>query len=195
LKTVVKKTLANTRARFQRLSDAKLFSGWVRTFDNDSIIVVSNNDTQCKPGDEFVFQVYGPGKVFLFRGLLEAQYGRELSLKVSSTVQQTAAKEEMRLLTDGVSGTLIGEGQEVEVMVLDISAGGAGVVTAFYLSKDTPVELHLASPAGPIAVKGEVKNCREAEGMRSQYRVGISITPVTRIDSARWNQMLELDAA
>lgn len=189
----MKKTLANTRARFQRLSDAKLFSGWVRIFDKESIVVMSNKPAVCKAGDEFMFQVYGPGKVVLFKATFQAQYAKELSFAISSPLQYAPAKEEMRVLTEGTTGVLTGEGHEMEVMLIDISAGGAAVISAIYFSKETPVELQVASPAGPISLKGEVKNCREADGMGSQYRVGIRLAPVTRVDSARWNQMLEMD--
>ncbi len=169
----MKKTLANTRARFQRLSDAKLFAGWVRIFDKHTIVVLSNTTAPCKPGDQFMFQVYGPGKVVLFKAGVQAQYGHEISFSILSEMQYAPAKEEMRVLAEGTTGVLKGDGHEMEVMLIDISPKGAAVISAIFFSKETPVELLVASPAGPINLKGHVRNCREAEGMRSQYRVGI----------------------
>lgn len=95
----MRKNLSNTRARFQRLSDAKLFSGWVRNFGKHSILVVTPKDVECAAGEEFMFQVYGPGKVAVFRAVLESCVGNELSLRYAGDITYMPGTEEMRIST------------------------------------------------------------------------------------------------
>jgi len=192
---MLRKKLSNTRARFQRLRDAKIFSGWVRTFSENNVVVVTPKDMEYETGDTFVFQVYGPGNIAVFRAVMEYCSGNVLSLRLASTVHFATQTEDMRLLLEGTTGVLMSEGCNFDVMLVDVSARGAAVLSSGQLDKGAPIELHIDSNLGQVVVKGEVKYCRKAEGMQDQYRIGMSLKPDNRIDSARWQQILAAEAA
>src|SRR5579862_9374640 len=156
---MLRKTLSNTRTRFQRLRDAKLFTGWVRSFRKNNVVVVTPKEFEGSISDEFIFQVYGPGNIAVFRAILEYSSGCELSLRLASEVHFTSAAEDMRLLLDGTSGALLSNGSEIDVLVVDVSARGAAVMASAELSKGDPVELRIDSNFGQVIVKGEVKYC------------------------------------
>jgi hypothetical protein len=192
---MVQKTLSNTRARFQRLKDAKLFTGWIRSFRKNNFVVVTPKEYEGAISDEFIFQVSGPGNVAVFRAILDYCHGNELVLRLVSEIRFTSAAEDMRLLIEGTSGALVSDGCEFEVLVVDVSATGAAVIASVELKKGDPVELRIDSTLGQVMVKGEVKYCRSAEGQSNQFRIGMSLTPDNRVDSARWQRLLSSEAA
>ncbi len=192
---MVKKTRANTRARFQRLRDAKFFWGWVRTFGKTNVVVALATEAKCERGDVFIFRVHGPGTTAVFRAVLEFQHGNELTLGLVGDVHYEEGEEDMRVLMDGASGKLISLGTELEVLVVDVSACGAAVLCDVELPKDSVVELYLDTRMGQVVAKGVVKYCRSASGLNNQYRIGMSLTPENRVDLARWQQLLLSEAA
>ncbi|HEY3780878.1 MAG TPA: PilZ domain-containing protein [Fimbriimonadaceae bacterium] len=190
---MLKKHFFNTRARIQRIRDAKLFSGWVRSFSGTTVVVTLNRDENVRPGESFVFQVQGPGSVAMFTAVLELAFGTELTLKLVSEVRFTKSEGSMRLLVEGMTGQLIYDEYELEVTILDLSENGAGVVTDESLEKGTGIQLIIDSPQGRVDCAGEVIYCRPLDD--NQYRIGMSIKPQNRVDTARWQRLLFSDAA
>src|SRR5690242_8609715 len=109
-----KKTFTNTRTRFQRISDAKLFSGWIRKFGRSMFMVTLSREAAVSPGEEFAFQAFGHGTLGVFRGILTLVSGYDLTFSYSSEVQLQKSKEEMRLLVEGMTGSMCYRGCETD---------------------------------------------------------------------------------
>jgi hypothetical protein len=62
------------------------------------------------------------------------------------------------------------------------------------VEKGTGIELIIDSPQGRVDCKGEVIYCRRLN-IGNQYRIGMSIKPQNRVDTARWQRLLFSDAA
>jgi PilZ domain len=191
---MLKKHFFNTRARVQRIRDAKLFSGWVRSFSGTTLVATLSREAQVTPGETFVFQVQGPGSVAMFTAVLELAFGMELTLNLISEVKFVKSDGTMRLLVEGMTGQLIYENYEIDVTILDLSENGAGVVTDEALEKGTGIQLVIDSPQGRVDCSGEVIYCRRLE-VGNQYRIGMSIKPQNRVDTARWQRLLQAEAA
>ena len=48
-----------TRARFQRLRDARLFNGWIENFFGSKVEVTTSTEFPVEIGDEFRFEGFG----------------------------------------------------------------------------------------------------------------------------------------
>jgi hypothetical protein len=190
-----RRSFSNTRTRFQRLRDAKLFAGWVRNFARNTLIVTINKQVAMEPGEEFSFQVFGHGSSAVFRAALVVQCGDELTFAITDAVRLVKTHEEIRLLVEGVTGVLRYDGCETEVHMVDISPGGAGLLIPHMIQKDTKVDLTIDSPQGQILCEGIVRYCRAEDRVPGQYRVGMTLKPHNRVDVARWQRLLMADAA
>lgn len=190
-----KRTFRNTRARFQRLRDAKLFSGWIRNFNGPTVVLTLARAAELQPGDEFMFQVFGHGTMAMFRAELSLQAGDQLTFQVIGPTQYRRSKEDMRLLADGITGVLTCDGFDIDVIFVDLSVKGAGVICGQQLTKGSAIELRIDSSQGPILCTGEVVYSKRMSLNDFQFRVGLSVTPRGRIDLARWQRLLLTDAA
>jgi hypothetical protein len=192
---VQRKTFINTRARFQRLTDAKLFSGWVRHFGKNTLVVSLTRDGVVKAGDIFIFQVFGPGSVAMFEATVSLAKGQEITLAITNDVRLIRSSEEMRVLVEGMTGTLLYELREHEIMFVDVSDKGAGVLSPRSIPKDATVELHIDTSQGKVICTGEIRYCKLEPKIPGQYRIGMRLTPQNRIDIARWQKLMLLEAA
>lgn len=191
---MLRKHFFNTRTRFQRVKDAKLFSGWVRSFTGNNLIVTTSREENISPGEEFVFQVQGPGTIAMFTAVLKLAFGQELTLELASQVKFVKSAQGMRLLVEGMTGQLLYEGTELDVTIIDLSEGGAGVLTDGPLEKGAGIELRIDSPQGRVDCAGEIIYCRKL-AFSYQYRVGMTVKPQNRVDVARWQRLLMSEAA
>lgn len=185
-----KRGFTNTRTRFQRLSDAKLFSGWVRSFNRSGLVVSIAKEAVVGVGEVFMFQVFGHESLAMFKATLALTMDEELTFAVMGPMQLLKSSEEMRILVEGLTGSISFEGSETDVLFVDVSSNGAGLVSPEPLPKDAVVEVRIDSPQGTVVFEGRVRYCKALENTREQFRIGLQIQPQTRIDSARWAKVI-----
>ena len=189
------KDFINTRARLQRLSDAKFFAGWVKEFNTGSIILGLSTAAELNPGDEFMFEVHGQNAVAIFPAHLSIVSGDEYLFAIPKPLRIVGPTEEARVYVQDVSGILKGETMEVDVIVIDVSKKGAGVLAPLPLSAGERVTLTLETAQGPVNCTGEVRYCRPDAKMWGQYRAGVLLDDMGRIERARWARLVGGDKA
>jgi hypothetical protein len=185
----------NTRARFQRLKDAKFFSGWVRDLTAADVLIQVTEPISTVPGELFLIQVHGRHQSALFKASLRVFADRELVFNIHHPIRFTKATESMRLLIDGMTGLVTAGTQEIEVLVVDLSEKGAGVLLPCGIEKNEAVTLRIDSSQGQIVCLGQVRYCKPDPQMPGQYRAGILLRPDNRVDQARWQRLIGSDAA
>lgn len=186
----------NTRTRLQRLRDAKLVSGWVREITGTDVLVQTNEQVAVAPGEVFSFQVHGKGVSALFKGVVKVVSGdRDLLFSIQPPIRYQKQSENVRIMVDGMTGLVSSGDLELEVLVMDLSENGAGILLSTSLHKGEKVQLRIDSPHGQIVCAAEVKYCRRDGQMPGQYRAGMLIAPENRVDLARWRRLLDGDVA
>src|SRR5579862_2974024 len=88
---------ANMRTRMQRLKDAKFFSGWVSTFDEQEARIRLTLFGECEPGDRFLVEVFGPETVAVFQGAVSMAFDNHVYLNVLVPVQYRRTTENARV--------------------------------------------------------------------------------------------------
>jgi hypothetical protein len=189
------KSFINTRARFQRLQDAKFFAGWVRDFNASAIIVNLSTESLLEPGEHFMFEVHGHDAVAIFPGVLSMVNADEYLFEIPQPLRLTSPNEEARVYVEDVSGILKGETMEVDVLVVDVSRRGAGVLAPLPLTAGEKVVLSLDTAQGPVECTGEVRYCRPDTKAWGQYRAGLLLDDMGRIEKARWARLVGGNAA
>ena len=197
--TSAKVTFVNNRVRMQRLSDAKLFSGWVSSISKRHAIVQVSTILEVSAGDRFRFEVVGKGATALFEGRLEMASGTILVFGVTTSIRAFPSKEDARARTRCLSALvyrLAGSeskeisGDAIEAQVVDISANGVGLLSQIQFAKGD--RLHLEIDQARARCEGEVRYCRSEE---VGFRIGIRITQTDRLSQGVIESVIQQSAA
>jgi hypothetical protein len=203
-----------TRARFQRLSDAKLFAGWIEDFFGNNVVISTNTNHSVQIGDEFRFEGFGNHIAVVFVARLEAvgklDLAKEsvvtavegtnariveakrvrLELQVSSPVRFSASKENLRMLVSDVF-TVLNEGErQIEAVVIDVAKQGIGLVSKSNVKPKEYVSVRMETRLGAIEAKGNVRYCTIDKDRVGFYRIGIMFTDMDRVNRPRWDRFI-----
>ncbi len=204
-------TFINTRTRFQRLEDARLFSGWVSFLSSKVCVVSVEDDVKIFPGQRFLFQVFGRDATATFEARLEVGSGTLLAFALTSSIRNTAGGEEMRLRVQRISAQIFtcpvpahegGDMPEMnlgvvpenlgEAQVVDISAKGLGFVATRAFAKEDRLLLMLDTPWGQTECTAQVRYCKPSG---KGFRVGVQILDMDRLNTGRYSRLLQSAAA
>jgi hypothetical protein len=180
-----------TRARLQRLGDMKFFTGWVEAINHSQVrIRLKPAKTLVARGDKFSVEVAGKEQTAAFIGEVSDVVGSVIELVLPRGMAFLPKKENARVSMFGVRGKIHFEGTEYPITLVDMSENGLGVLAASNLERGTIVEFELLTPIGPVCGSGEVRYSRLDPETPTQFRAGIQVSVLDRIERARWNQLL-----
>ena len=183
------------RTRLQRLSDAKFFSGWVTDLDDTELRVRLNVSGECEPGDQFLVEIFGNDVNCSFKAGLSVSFDNQAYLTILSPVQYRQATESARLSVSDMFGNVVTEESEIDVRVVDISRHGMGMIVRIPLPKGSQFSYKVISPVGELHGQAQVRYCRLDPSGNGLYRIGARIMDLTRVEQAKWNRLIERDAA
>ncbi len=185
----------NTRARLQRLSDARFFSGWVSgSLGNHlSLRLAPGGDLALK--DRIFVSLAAADFGATFHAEVTGLAGCEATLLIEGTPKYGPATEDVRYSTEAMSGTLLTGARKVDLEIGDISSKGLGGHVGSELARGTSVRFAIDGLYGQVAGAAEVRYCRADHTQPGRFRIGLLITEVGRIDQARWTRMLGSQAA
>lgn len=203
-----------TRARFQRLRDAKVFSGWIENFHGQKLDVSCSTQFAVELGDEFRLEGFGHHIAITFNAKLEniANYdilakgglsviegtnGRiieatktTLNLVITSPVKFTASPEAVRIAVQDYPTRIQVGSQDLTGNLADIGPNGIGVKLSTKIEPSVPVVLTIQTPYGPVRTQGVTKYCRIDPDRAELFRVGIMFTDLGRLERPRWDRFL-----
>jgi hypothetical protein len=189
------RSLVRTRARFQRLSDAKFFAGWIKEFTSEHVFVHCSDAPTVEKGQRFLFQVHGAQESAMFEAVLQDARTHDLQMEVVGAIRFLPPNEDMRVFVDGISARMKSKTIDIEALVMDVSSRGVGLLLQSKLERNQDVELTIHSPQGAVTCQARVKYCRPDTKRPDLYRAGVMLHDLSRIDQARWNRLLLPDAA
>lgn len=180
---------AGTRARFQRVTDARIYNGWTVEFTEYFVILNTESAVAIEKGDEFHIEIMGKNHRAICRAVLIETAAQKLTFRVVGAPQTTKAHEGVRLVAKNIGAKLKFEDTEAEADVLDIAPSGVGLNLPFRVSRGDLCKVVLTTQTGEIDFEGEVRYCRALEDTDpEQFRVGVQFKDIDRIQRARWLQ-------
>lgn len=206
-------SFVNTRARFQRLEDAKLFSGWITGLNAKSAVVTVAGPSDLHPGQHFLFHVFGPEVTAVFQARFEVRSGNLLAFGLEGPIRTRAGCEDMRIRIHGTRATLYAaplpqdEFDEMSIggcgekdpgielgsaQVVDVSSRGVGILVNLNFRKGDRLRIVLSTAWGPTECIAQVKY---SKGEGSLFRVGLSIEEIDRLNLGRFSRLLQSFAA
>lgn len=210
------KDFAGTRCRFQRYRDAKIFNGWILSFFGNKIEISTSTESPVEIDDEFRFEGFGNHISVVFNAVLEdVSLARSdtsdarlhkiegtdvqliearkvsLTLKLTSPARYSASNEAVRLLADDYYILVKRHNGELDGRVIDISSGGVGVIVPQVVEPHERVSIIVETPIGPVEGEAEARYCIQSADYPGEFRVGLMFTKMGRLQSPRWNRLIE----
>lgn len=179
-----------TRARLQRLSDMKFYSGWVQEISHiEAVLRLKASTVPVLVGDEFSIEVSGKeNTAVLIAGAVGVQ-GAVVRLQVIRGPALLPAKESARLSLIGYPGKMRCEGADVSFTLADHSEKGLGILVCGDVPRDAEAQFEVVTPLGRVFGKGIVRYCRTDTDSPDRKRVGIELTEMDRIGRAKLFQV------
>lgn len=169
-----------TRSKIVRESDQKEYYGWV--VETESELVITIDGDMPAESDKLEVQLGSKTGSCTFSGSTSRIIGNRCSFEWPKLIRIGEPMLEARKKSEKVRGMI-----ETPVEILDIAPSGIGLMTDFNLETGASVDLRLTTDYGDMSVRGSVVYCRP-EG--TQFRVGLKLNELSRLDQARWDQIL-----
>lgn len=207
--------ISGTRCRFQRLSDAKFFNGWILSLTEKAAQVTVCTDIELGVGQSFMFEGVTKKNRVTFEGVLagvgkmdeSASYrvtnlpGTNFQLmeaqkalyvfKVTSEVRFAPSSEAVRIKVDDMAVDIEWEGESFRCVAVDIADKGVGVVMPEPIQKGESVEVTLDTMFGPVGAVCKVCYCQPCKERIGWYRAGLMFTEIQRLNAQRWRHLME----
>lgn len=181
----------NMRCRIQRLSDLKLFAGWIDIFDFPRVqIRLARAKVNVLPGQELRVEIFCTDRKVCFNATVQSCNGQLITLEIGSPIQYTNSIEDARFYVEPVYGSIESSGARLPVVVVDASEQGMGMIVGVPIEKNLMVNIGIENGRNKFKCMAEIRYCREMKEEPGKYRCGIMIQSMTRIDRARYLEMM-----
>ncbi len=213
--TISAASFVGTRTRFQRLRDAKIFSGWIESCDGDLITLSTNTQAAIQIGDVFRIEGYGHKVSMIVHaqilrvgqldlktdGIVAGISGTKSSvieakrvtfqMRLSGPARFSASNENVRIKTPLLPVMVKSSQGEIQGFSLDVSMQGLGFTTAAVLIADEDIEAAIQTKYGMLSFRGNVRYCTSDRDRDGMYRCGIHLDPLDRTVSPKWEMLVE----
>lgn len=197
-----------TRVRFQRLSDAQLFNGWVDDFRGNILAIQTADNLVDDAGARFSFEAFGLGVTAVFEAklalvaqsrspqtdgalaLASSETWSTVHFRVEGSLRCVSSDESFRIRVNDMSANLVTPNGEEEVKLIDVGPVGFGALASQPYEPGTIVGFYLNTPAGRVVGQAEVRYCRAGETDTGFYRVGFQLARMPRLDGPRWERFV-----
>lgn len=179
------------RVRCQRIEDAKLFSGWVKSFAAEALTIQFEDDVLLAVGDRVAFEIQGQANNVFVIGEVSVADARSISANLNTNMRLTNSVESARFRAAqfGIFCDLELSGESYEMEVQDISMTGIGLMSSVPFERGAIVGLTIYTHVGTATATGEVRYCKQVPGEDAAYRLGIKLQFDERVSRSRWGSM------
>ena len=174
------KKFQGTRSRLVRESDQKEFYGWVVETGTELIITIDGDiPSENERLEVFLGSKAGSCSFITTIGRID---GNRCAFAWPELIRIGDPNPEARRKSERVTGKI-----EFPVEVMDLAPGGMGLLTDFRLETGAQIELRLSTDYGELCLSGTVVYCRPED---TQFRIGLKLQELSRLNQARWDQVL-----
>lgn len=181
--------IVGSRVRVQRVSDARLFSGWVDTAAGHLVHLALSQNDDLKVGDAIFCEAHTFSARVNFRANVERiQPMGETSrfvIRLCSGITVAAGAENPRFRVPSTLLKIEQENGPLEGRILDISVTGIGTNLDAGLDRGSKVRGQIATMYGTVEAEFEVRYCRPLSES-DEFRAGLQITSMDRDSASTW---------
>lgn len=182
------------RARFQRISDGKLFSGWIEGCDHDRVCILPTSNVLPMVGDSIYLEGCADSLAVSFQGLVrEAISGATPRVYVSCNGEIRFGpphESARRRIRRHPVMAYPENGFPFNAFILDVSKHSIGLTCGQEIPRNSVVELKIESQVGSVTVEGHVLYCVPDRRQGKAHRFGLFIPEMPRLEQQRWERFV-----
>lgn len=182
--------LYGRRFRMQSLSDKTIYNGWIREVSPPNLRVHLSKVFRESVGTYLHFEASGKSHQMQFLALCVRLEGDRPVIQIVSEIVDFPLDSESRILIQGISATVVNDGDHHGLTVVDASDFGLGGFVAQKFQIGDGLEAVIETNQGQIQCLCQVRHCRATKLRSDIYRVGLKILHIDRISQARWRLIL-----
>jgi len=182
--------IVGSRVRVQRLSDARLFSGWVDTAAGQLVHLALSQDDDLAPGENVFCEAHTFSARVNFKAAVERRQPMgetcRYVLRLNGNLCVAAGAENPRFRVPSTPMRLTdADGRQAEGRMLDVSVTGMGANLDIELVRGTTWTAQIQTIFGNVTADVEVRYCRSL-GEDGEYRAGLQIQSMDRDSAGTW---------
>lgn len=177
----IAESVADARVTLQRLSDARMVHGWISEFDTTWFTARLTGNLSISPLDRFAGRIFREGGDLVFTAIAQSAVGNIFRFDVDGKISVVESQGDPRYSRR--TAAYIGD---FPATVVDVSPLGLGLIAAVPYRSGDEVAIDIEG----LQVKGEVRYCRPLRDQGSNYRIGIRLAALDRIERARWSEIV-----
>lgn len=205
-----------TRARLQRLTDAKILNGWIANLNDQIVDITATTVAQLHKGDQFQIEGFGNRISVSFTAVLgEVEYLEagpklqvdgevkpslrnpmkvSLKMRIATQIRYGSSSEAVRVKVDDLPAQVVYKGARLDAVVIDVGKNGVGLVVPAAMEPGQTVQLMVGTSTGPIKTTADVRYCREEPDRPNYFRVGLMFLDLGRVERPKWEQFVKKGA-
>lgn len=212
---IAPKDYIGTRVRLYRLSDARIFSGWIRSFFGNQVGIDLDAKVPVEINDLFRIEAHGRRSSVQFEasllaveafdiaasGVVEVIKGSNARIIEAHTVsvtvciqgqmRYTPSTQTFRVRIANVEVSLTRDSQHADGILVDASEGGLAAVCPVQPPVGAEVDFKAQTSLGLVCGKAVVRNVRPSAERPGFFRIGLEIVRLGRLDLPRWHRFVQ----
>lgn len=184
--------LKKCRISIQRLSDSKLFYGWISDVKSGQLAFIEVSSGEgLKVGDLLRVEVDAPKATGSFHASVVRSDSTACAIHVSEEIGILPYHNESRKKISGLVAHIRLPWIELAEPVQDISSHGVSILAKAPLETDEHVDVKLEFDGREVEVGATVRYCRKIDSETGKYRIGFLVDQPTRLEQAKWQKIVD----
>ncbi len=182
------------RARFQRLTDGKLFSGWIEACDEERLTLLSTSTACPDRGDDIYLEGCSDLLAVSFQGrVVESIKGPSPRIYVccNGEIRYGSPHENARRRIKRYPVLVTLEsGVPARAFIVDASKHSIGLICDQPIDRNSSVKVSVQGSSAVFHVEGHVLYCVTDRRHDKLYRFGLFVPEMPRLEQQRWERFI-----
>jgi len=180
------------RARLQRYTDAKFFSGWVVDITPAQIILQIDRIEDLIPEDSLSIEIHGLRHTIVFSAAFESPIsGSNYIFRIVGTQLVRGSDAGARYQVRNYEAMVFHGAMAIEGSVDNVSETGMGLRVRGDIPKGSRIRIQVLLPRGEMEVEGTVVHAAAMDLSGLDFRLGVRLEIEDRISKARWIALMK----
>lgn len=147
-------------------------------------------DTHLAIDDLMAVELAGRDHGAVFIGKVKGILGSKVDVEILRGLTPVPKREHARICFEGQSSVIAYEGSQHIARMVDFSEAGIGIRLSTELETGSDLEFELRHAAEMSPWQGKVLYCREDLITPGQFRAGIQVVGLDRLEHSRWKNIM-----
>lgn len=184
------KEFESTRAILTRKADDQTYYGWVQPGLEGQLLLKIESCPEFAAGEVFGIELHSTKHSTNFEANYRGSKQETYFFSLPKLIMMDQPSGQARLKRPAIKAEVNTGESLAEGWLLDLGTGGGAVIATASFESGSKIKIKVIAGGHTIEVDAEVIYSRFEQEEGGQFRTGFKIQQMSRIDQARWTQLL-----